>query len=273
MANELRVRQNFQSGTIDDNPLTSGATTLTSTELAGLAAVDSTEHMALVLDPTGALNGPEIVWVTAHTGSATTATIVRGREGTTGVQHSSVITWVHVATNADYEQIGPTADRPSGTGLPFKWQRYFDTDLGSPMIYNGSAWVQLNPEAATVATSETYTGSSYGDPATPGPAVTLTTGTKALVTVTAYMANTTAIRVGYMSFAVSGATTLAADDARAMANHLDGTVSPDSVGRISAQVYLDSLTAGVNVFTAQYRSSQSNAFDVANRTISVTPLL
>ena len=255
--------------------MTSGATTLTSTELAGLAAVDSTEHMALVLDPTGAGNGPEIVWVTAHTGSATTATIVRGREGTTGVSHSSVMTWVHVATNADYEQIGPTADRPSGTGLPFKWQRYFDTDLGSPMIYNGSAWVQLNPEADTVATAETRDDSAYGALATAGPVVTVTTGTKALVTIgcQAIGAGTLVELVPYMSFVVSGATTLASDDSRAVGVRIEA--DSDELYTVSKQIYLSSLTAGVNVFTAQYRTSSTSGggASFSNRFLSVTPLL
>jgi hypothetical protein len=271
LANELRVRQNFQSGTIDDNPLTSGATTLTSTELAGLAAVDSTEHMALVLDPTGAGNGPEIVWVTAHTGSATTATIVRGREGTTGVQHSSVITWVHVATNADYEQIGPTADRPSGTGLPFKWQRYFDTDLGSPMIYDGTSWVQLNAEAAVVATREVYGASSYGACATAGPAVTVTTGTKALVTVGfTGDADIGTDKEAHMSFVVSGATTLAADDARAAIVEL---VDSGDIAGFSKQFYLSALTPGVNTFTAQYKNGTASDSYYADRYLSVQPLL
>lgn len=141
MANEIRKRANFLSGTIDDNPLSNSATTLNSTELAALPAVDSTEHMALVLDPTGAGNGPEIVWVTAHTGSATSATIVRGREGTSGVAHASTITWVHTATASDFTTTGTTANRPSGGGLPFRHQRYYDTTLGCEMVYDGSAWL------------------------------------------------------------------------------------------------------------------------------------
>jgi hypothetical protein len=132
MANERRVRQGFLSGLIDDNPLSNSATTLNSTELAGLEAIDSTEHAVLVLDPTGAGNGPEVVYVTAHTGSATSATIARGREGTSGVQHASVITWVHVATVHDYNQTLTTA--PSGTGLPYEGQLWTDVTNDRLMI-------------------------------------------------------------------------------------------------------------------------------------------
>lgn len=141
MANEIRRRYNFKSGTITDNPLTNSATTMNSTNLAGLPAIGSTEYAVLVLDPAGTGNGPEVVYVTAHTGSATSATIVRGREGTTAVQHSSNVTWIHVATAADYPVVGDDNDQPSGTGLPYEGQLYVDTTNDEIEIYNGSAWM------------------------------------------------------------------------------------------------------------------------------------
>jgi hypothetical protein len=157
MANEIRRRSNFKSGTIDDNPLTNSATTLNSTELAGLDAIGSTEYAVLVLDPEGAGNGPEVVYVTAHTGSATSATIVRGREGTTGVQHTSVRTWIHVATAADYPTIGDDNDHPSGTGLPYEGQAYVDTTNDQLEHYNGTAWVRTGHYGATGRTGGTWT--------------------------------------------------------------------------------------------------------------------
>ena len=126
------------SGTIDDNPLSNSATTLNSTELAGLEAIDSTEHAVLVLDPTGAGNGPEVVYVTAHTGSATSATVVRGREGTSGVQHSSVMTWVHVPTIHDYIQSLTSSTRPSTGGIPYAGQMIYETNTDKLMQYTTS---------------------------------------------------------------------------------------------------------------------------------------
>ena len=143
MANEIRRRQNFASGTIDDNPLSNSATTLTSTELAGLNAITSTEYAVLVLDPEGAGNGPEIVYVTAHTGSATTATIVRGREGTSGVQHTSVRTWVHVATKSDFQDSVTSSTRPSTGGLPYEGQLIYETDTKKSYRYNGTTWIPV----------------------------------------------------------------------------------------------------------------------------------
>ena len=270
MANEIRVRSNFKSGIIDDNPLSNSATTLNSSNLAGLPAIGATEHCALVLDPTGVGNGPEVVWVTAHTGSATSATIVRGREGTSGVQHASTIAWVHVPTASDFTTTGTTASRPSGTGLPFQHQRYFDTTLGYEMIYNGSAWVAVGPQAATVATSEARTLSSYGALSTSGPAVTIETGTEVIVRLTCYGNPAVSGGVAGMSFTVSGATTLAADDARAL---IIATPSGNGWGeRKTAEIHLSALTAGSNVFTAVYKSDGSNSQFFANRTISVTPI-
>ena len=95
-----RMRQNFIAGTVDDNPLLVGATTLTSTELANLQAIAAPEVAVVVLDPTGA--APEIVHVTAHTASATTATIARGKEGTAAAEHAVDTPWRHVPTAEDF---------------------------------------------------------------------------------------------------------------------------------------------------------------------------
>lgn len=143
MANEIRRRYNFLSGTVDDNPLTNSATTLNSTELAGLPAIAATEHAVLVLDPTGAGNGPEVVYVTAHTGSATSATIVRGREGTSSVQHASTVTWVHVATAADWGAIGDDNDEPSTGGLPYESQVYVDTTNDRIKRHTSTTWMRV----------------------------------------------------------------------------------------------------------------------------------
>jgi hypothetical protein len=96
------VRQNFLSGVVDDNPLGSGATTLTSSALAGLVAVGSTQHLALILDPGASAGAPEIVYVTAHTASATTATILRAQEGTSARSHAQNIQWIHGPTKQDF---------------------------------------------------------------------------------------------------------------------------------------------------------------------------
>jgi hypothetical protein len=149
------------SGLIDDNPLTSGATTLTSTELGSLPAVGSSEHVALVLDPTS--TAVEIVYVTAHTGSATTATVVRGREGTTARAHASTVQWVHVATASDWTTVGDSNDEPSGTGLPYEGQTYIDTTNDEWQIYSGSAWITGLSYGAWTSYTPTLTNWGLGN--------------------------------------------------------------------------------------------------------------
>lgn len=126
MANEIRRYSNFKSGTITNNPLAVGGLSLTSAALAGLPVVDATDYMALVLDPLGAANGPELVYLTAHTVASTTGTIVRGREGTSAVQHAVNTPWITADIASDLLTVGTTAQRPT-VGL-YRGRPYLDTD-------------------------------------------------------------------------------------------------------------------------------------------------
>lgn len=105
MANELQVRQDGIGGLIEDNPLTSGATTLTSAALAAMGAIGSTQYAWVILDPEGIGGAPEHVKVTAHTAGATTATIARGLDTTTARQHEAngpvPIRWEHGPVASD----------------------------------------------------------------------------------------------------------------------------------------------------------------------------
>lgn len=93
MANEIRVRGDFVSGTLSAS-LTNVATSMSAAGLANLPVVDSTKHAAIAIEN-------EIVWVTAHTGGATTATILRGQEGTVAAAHNSGVAWQHGPTSLD----------------------------------------------------------------------------------------------------------------------------------------------------------------------------
>ena len=128
---------------------------------------------------------------------------------------------------------------------------------------------KLSTGAATnsVATSQTTTSTSYTDLATSGPAVTVTIGANglALVIISCYQFNSGAGET-YMSFAVSGASTVAA------ATETASTVTPGT----SAYVYsftklVTGLTAGSNTFTAKYAVS-SGTGTFRSRLISVIPL-
>ena len=120
---------------------------------------------------------------------------------------------------------------------------------------------------AAVATNQTTTSLSYTDLATAGPAVTLTTGTKALVIVTCSVYSTST-QSAYTSFAVSGATTIAAADSSAI--ELGGSGSSVVLGA-SRLTLLTTLTAGSNVFTSKYKVAAGTA-NFYNRSIAVIDL-
>jgi len=106
---------------------------------------------------------------------------------------------------------------------------------------------------ATVATSQTTTSTSYTDLATAGPAVTVTTGTKALVIFSAQSDNSST-SANSTSFAVSGATTIAASDS--YRTRFDSTLATYAQQQTQG-ILLTGLTAGSNTFTVKYKVSSS----------------
>jgi hypothetical protein len=126
--------------------------------------------------------------------------------------------------------------------------------------------------SATVATNEGTTSTSYTDLTTAGPAVTVTTGTKALVIITAYINAAADGFTGvsaFMSYGVTGATTSAAADDRAIINQ---TPTGDNNNNRMSAASVVTLTAGSNTFTSKYRSSASRIVNFSNREIFVITL-
>lgn len=97
MANETRVRADFVAGALDAT-LAIGATSMSSPALADLPAISATQHALISLfttDGNGRVTKKERIKVTAHTASATTATIVKAQEGTTDQAWASGDKWEH----------------------------------------------------------------------------------------------------------------------------------------------------------------------------------
>lgn len=118
--------------------------------------------------------------------------------------------------------------------------------------------------------SETTASATFVDLATPGPAVTKTTGTSAFVAVYGLISIDTAGVTALMSFAVTGATAVAASDTRAVSYQPPSVAAARSL-RVSAVTLLDGLTPGSNTFTAKYRvTGGTGTFN--NRRIAVLPL-
>jgi hypothetical protein len=111
----------------------------------------------------------------------------------------------------------------------------------------------------TVSTYQGTSSTSYTALATAGPAVTITTGTKALVILSSFIDAR-----GSVSFDISGSSSFSAADTKAV--QLNG----DSISGIFSGVYLmTGLTAGSNTFTQKYRSTNGAATNFQNRNLAV----
>lgn len=100
-----------------------------------------------------------------------------------------------------------------------------------------------------ISTSETTTSTGYTELATPGPEVTMTTGTHAVVFIRALVSNNTNSSTSIISFGVSGATEIDPADFRG-AFIETGAANQDST--VSACTRF-AVTPGVNTFTMFYR--------------------
>jgi hypothetical protein len=131
-------------------------------------------------------------------------------------------------------------------------------DTNQVLTYSGSAWVAVGGgsipanNGAEINTAQNTTSTSYTDLTTAGPAVTVTTGTKALVIITSELSHD-ATGVPRVSFAVSGATTQAANDDYDL--HSQGS----NTFRFSSASYV-TLTAGSNTFTMKYRVNSGTGY-------------
>ena len=144
------------------------------------------------------------------------------------------------------------------------------TASGQMFVATGTnAIAARTPSGATVATSQTTTSTAYVDLTTAGPIVTVTTGTKAIVSIAANMDTNTTANPVYASYAVSGATTIAANDAWCILRDAITQVNPNRWG---VTHFVDTLNPGSNTFTMKYKSTTSTTATFLNRTIVVIPL-
>ena len=94
------------SGTINPITLVSGsaATASWSSVPTNMPVVASPNIVVLVIEPN--TSNEEIVYVTAYTSGATTATVSRAQEGTSGITHTSKA-WVSAPTARDFQNTLP----------------------------------------------------------------------------------------------------------------------------------------------------------------------
>ena len=121
-----------------------------------------------------------------------------------------------------------------------------------------------------VLTSQSTTSTSFTD-LTTAQAVTITTGTRALVILSAVIttptpADTARCRMG---FAISGATTVAASTDYNLCFQGNNSNASFDYGGVSNSFIVTGLTAGSNTFTAKFLSSTGSAATFEDRRIAV----
>lgn len=252
--------------------ITAASTTLTVTDATGWPT-GATGPFAIALNM--GLAGEEKVLIASRSGNTLTVdTGGRGYDGTTAASHLSGSTADHVLTAIDIREanthINATSAAHAATAISFApaggvaattVQAAIEevvSDASTAYVAKGDV------QQAAVLTSETTTSTTYADLATAGPAVTATIGAsgKALVIPSAILSNAGGLAL--MSFAVSGATTVAATD--------DTTARSGAVSVASAMpVLVTGLTPGSNTFTAKYRANTATA-SFERRRLTVIPL-
>ncbi len=178
-------------------------------------------------------------WVTSDDANAIQNTIVDAKGDL--IAASANDTPARLAVGANGETL--IADSSTGTGLKWFSLAKTATDYQAASVNNPA-------------------GTAYAASAGTDPTVTITTGTKALVIVQARFFTT---NVNFVSFDVSGATTIAAADSGS------ASVAFGSSSMGTAVTYLDNLTAGSNTFTMKYKCNvtASGSYDLRRITVVV----
>lgn len=114
----------------------------------------------------------------------------------------------------------------------------------------------------------TYTSTSYGATSTAGPAVTVTTGASAYVSMVARIAHNTAGEQGFVDFQISGATSRLPSDQTSLRFQ---AASAGQGARMGISRLVTGLTPGNNTFTLRYRTTAATA-TFAERVLTVIPL-
>lgn len=163
---------------------------------------------------------------------------------------------VRIVANGGTIPVAGFANLPSSnlwTGM-----KAYDITNDLEYVRNSAAvWVCVTPQQNLVATSETTVSVPYAALATPGPIVTIQTGTKVAVTLACGLSCAASTPTMYMSFAVSSATTLASADTRAVS--AQNFTAGAGIDHRAMLVPYTAFTAGSNVLTAQYRTAAGTA--------------
>lgn len=125
------------------------------------------------------------------------------------------------------------------------------------------------PTVGYLGTYESTATTTYTDLATVGPAITLNTGTKALISMGADTANSNAGLGSRVSVTISGATSSAAADGNSYYSE-SGNAGDNHQGTWTT-IY-NTLTGGSNTFTMKFRTTAGGGTSTfGHRLVTVTP--
>jgi|LakMenEpi13Sep09_1017268.scaffolds.fasta_scaffold00934_3 hypothetical protein len=214
----------------------------------------------------------DYTWVTPNVGDITEV------QAGTGISVASGTGPIPVVTNTVATTYDAKGDLVVGTGADTFQKLTAGTNdfvlTAASGETTGLKWaaipaaVPANANATVAGASVEGTSSgSFTDLATAGPAVTVTTGTKALIIISAQLRPTgsSAPTIGY---AVSGATTVSAGDSEVFSKNWGN----DEYIFASYAVIKTGLTAGSNTFTLKYKNEGSGTADFRYRKISVVDM-
>lgn len=124
------------------------------------------------------------------------------------------------------------------------------TTAGGFIVTTGANTViQRDPASDTINTAQSTTSTTFVDLG-PGPiAGPVTSGLRAIVWMTAQVNNSLAATESIASLAISGATTLAADDNNGVSNQASAALADVTVARC----WRVAVTPGANTYTMKYR--------------------
>ncbi|MFI6228637.1 hypothetical protein ACIBCR_15150 [Micromonospora echinospora] len=144
------------------------------------------------------------------------------------------------------------------------------TAAGQFFVATGAnAIAARTPSSAFIATAQTTaTITAYTDLATVGPQVTVTTGTRAMVVLSAAIQNSSAAGGGNMGYTVTGASSLLVNDSTALRVRPAAANAPE---RKSVVTFETGLTAGTNTFTAKYTTPTGGTATFSDRELFVLP--
>ena len=169
------------------------------------------------------------------------------------------------------ETFDDSGDPASGSRLDSKFYAADAKEHAQAINENTAAIAAGTAASAAVATAETTSSTSYTDLATTTDSVTLDVPDSGVVLVFVEATGTWVSgsnTAGYVGFALSGANTLAASDARAVTSVITTTPGTALVGRL---IPLPGLTPGSTTFKMKYKvNTGSGSFSA--RKILVIPV-